>query len=246
MTASLSPAQGLVLSDLHLFTPRSDGVVRFESLHSRLNQMQVLILNGDTFDFRWSEFPDHETTTKAALDWLKALLRNLPKCSIHFVLGNHDCLSTFTQHLPSLANDYPTFHWHDRWLQLGTTIFLHGDCAHRRMDLAGLDRYRAVWQEDEQRSRLASKAYACADGLGLTNLAHRWTFPRRRTLNRIVHYLDRACPSWRRVTRHCYFGHTHIPFSGEVFGGIRFHNTGAALRGVAFKPLTFDLHDPGP
>jgi len=240
------PSQGLVLSDLHLFATRSDGSALFDSLQPQLTRIQVLVLNGDTFDFRWSQFPDHEATIQAALRWLNDLLGRLPQCDVHFVLGNHDCLSAFTQRLLSLAETHPRFRWHDKWLQLGDSLFLHGDCAQQQMDARGLERYRAGWREDQQRGTLASQIYTCADRLGLTSLAHRWRFPRRRTLERIAYYLDRAYPDWRRETRHCYFGHTHLPFSGTIHQRICFHNTGSAIRGMTFNPRAFELRDRGP
>lgn len=232
--------QGLVFSDLHLFAPRSDGATVFERLQPQLANRRTLVLNGDTFDFRWSKFPNHETSTRAALEWLNELLRKNPDCRVHFLSGNHDCLDSFTRNLALLAKAQPRFHWHDTWLRLGQALFLHGDCAQYPMDAAGLDRYRAVWRRDRRRGRLASGAYIAADRLGLTNLAHRWAFPRGRTLTRIVHYLDSVWPQWRREIRHCYFGHTHLPFSGVVFQGIHFHNTGSAIRGMSFNPCTFD------
>jgi UDP-2,3-diacylglucosamine hydrolase len=245
--ARVDPVQGLVLSDLHLFASRSNGNALFGRLHSRLAELKILVLNGDIFDFRWSEFPDHRATTHAALQWLSNLLQQLPACDIHFVIGNHDCLDDFTRHLPDLAGRHPTFHWHEKWLKLGEMMFLHGDAAQCPMDEDGLDRYRAIWRNDRQGGQLAARLYGCCDRLGLTLLAHRWSFPRRRTVRRLAGYLDHACPDWRRDARHCYFGHTHLPFSNELFEGVHFHNTGSAIHGMAFRPYPFKLpvgHQP--
>ena len=53
--------------------------------------------------------------------------------------------------------------------------------------------------------------------------------------------LDDAMPGWRHTTRDCYFGHTHLPFTGYEHEGIVFHNTGSAIRGMSFRPLFFRL-----
>jgi UDP-2,3-diacylglucosamine pyrophosphatase LpxH len=229
--------RGLVVSDLHLFAPRSDGEACWKQIRPKLENCEVLVLNGDTFDFRWSTFPDHASTVRAALAWLTALLSQRPRREVHFVLGNHDCLGSFVRELPEVATAHPNFHWHDQGLQLGALLFIHGDCAQHRMDAAG-------W--DTPRGGLASQAYLVADRLGLTWLAHRWAFPRRRTLARIAYYLDSARPDWRRTVRHCYFGHTHIPFADMVLDGITFHNTGSAVRGMAFCPVSFGLPSSEP
>jgi UDP-2,3-diacylglucosamine pyrophosphatase LpxH len=48
--------RALVVSDLHLFANRSAGDALFEKwFHDvRSSDVSTLVLNGDTFDFRWS------------------------------------------------------------------------------------------------------------------------------------------------------------------------------------------------
>ena len=75
--------RGLVISDLHLFADRSRGWEYLELL--RLDSVEVLVLNGDIVDFRWSILRDIDKTKEAGLDWLNALLRRWPRCDIHFV-----------------------------------------------------------------------------------------------------------------------------------------------------------------
>lgn len=235
---------GLVLSDLHLFARRSQGAAHFESLRDELAEVDVLVLNGDIFDFRWSTLPE-AVTVAAALDWLRALVDRYPRCEIHFVLGNHDCLTTFRDEVVALNARMPRLHCHTNELCLGSALFLHGDCANGKMDAAGLRRRRARWETGRQSSDLAFSAYIAVDRLGITRRAHEWIFPRKRTVRRIAHYLDRALPGWRSQTRDCYFGHTHLPFVGYRYEGIAFHNTGSAVqvRGMGFNPMAFDLPD---
>lgn len=230
--------RGIVVSDLHLFTRRSRAVECLQSLRAELASVDVLVLNGDTFDFRWSTLRDRQATIAAALDWLRALASDLPTCRIHYVLGNHDCLAPFRDQLAALT--LPRLRWHEHFFRLENALFLHGDCAHEPMDPEGLRRYREPWENDRQRGALAAGIYAAIDRLGLTRFAHERHFPHRRTVERIAHYLDRASLNWRDGVRDCYFGHTHRPFSDYRHSGVAFHNSGSAIRGMAFNPLRFE------
>jgi UDP-2,3-diacylglucosamine hydrolase len=202
----------------------------------------LVVLNGDIFDFRWSRLRDLETTVAAALDWLRELSNAYPKCQIHYVLGNHDCLACFREGLSALASTSARLHWHEHGLRLGNALFLHGDCTDEPMDSLALCRYRVRWENDRQRGAFAAAAYLAADRLGITRLTIARHFPRRQTVERLVHHLDQAWPDWRNTTRNCYFGHTHLPFSNYRHDGVAFHNTGSAIRGMAFNPITFEFH----
>lgn len=232
---------GLVLSDLHWFSIRSTGEKCLAVIREDLAAASVIVLNGDTFDFRWSTLGSEEITIAAALDWLRAFVSDHPQAEIHFITGNHDCLAAFTSRLDALAASLPRFHWHETVLQLGGSLFVHGDCAHRPMDAAGLDHYRATWRHDKPRHCLLGHGYRVADRLGITWLAHRSHFTRAKTLARLTWYLDRAVPAWRETTRDCYFGHTHLPFRDHEWEGIRFHNTGSAIGGSPFAPVRFEV-----
>ncbi len=238
---TLGHGQGLVVSDLHFFAKRSHGISCLESLDTALSSAPVLVLNGDTFDFRWSTLANDTETEAEALGWLRRLLVAYPQTEVHFVLGNHDCLPGFVESLKRLAKDHGRFHWHEYCLQIGTSLFLHGDCSQRVMDATGLDRYRQSWRRPSRRGRVATTAYRCSDRMGLTRLVHRWHFPREQTVARVCHYLDDCHPGWRSQILDCYFGHTHLPFAAYTWNGIRFHNTGSGIRGMRFNPLRFDL-----
>lgn len=231
--------RGLVVSDLHLFIRRSRGAACFAALRDELATVDDLVLTGDSFDFRWSTWPDPESTQAAALAWLSQLAGDYPRCDIHFILGNHDCRPGFAAGLKKLAAALPRFHWHEYWLRLGPAAFLHGDCVMGVMDAAALDRYRQGWRQDRHWAAFAA-AYQCVDRLKISRLMHHCHFPRQRTVRRIAHYLDAACPGWRRETQDCYFGHTHLAFTNHEHEGIRFHNTGSAIRGMDFNPLFFE------
>lgn len=235
-------ARGVVVSDLHFFARRSRAGDCFDSVRTSLASAQVLVLNGDIFDFRWSTLADVDSTLDAAIRWLRDLARDFPECEVHYVIGNHDCLTRFRERLDASRPALPRLQCHEQGLRLGDRLFLHGDCAHRWMDPTGLRHYREQWNNDRQHGRLTTTAYLAADRLRLTHAAHAGWFPRRDTVKRLAHYLDQAWPDWRRATRHCYFGHTHLPFSDYRHDGVVFHNTGSAIRGMGFNPIVFEVH----
>ena len=237
----MGPRRGMVLSDLHLFARRSRGMALVKGLKHELAALDLLVLNGDIFDFRWSYHPGRLASQAAAAAWLGRLHDAYPRCQIHLVLGNHDGLVSFQEELARLAPSLARFHWHADCLQLGAALFLHGDCAQARMDARRLAEYRQAWEHKGNRGAWGSGAYRCADWLGLTRLVHQWHFPHQRTVRRIAYYLDHARPGWRREVRDCYFGHTHLPMSRFEFEGVRFHNTGAAVGRLGFHPIFFEL-----
>jgi UDP-2,3-diacylglucosamine hydrolase len=102
-----------VLSDLHLFARRLVGQDCINSLRAELAAAGVLVLNGDIFDFRWSSVRNFEASVAAALDWLRDLPNDFPRCQIHYVLGIHDRLTRFRERLPALAASLPRLHWHE-------------------------------------------------------------------------------------------------------------------------------------
>jgi len=232
--------RGIVISDLHLFARRSRGVARFNAVREELSNADVVVLNGDIFDFRWSTLGDQSKTLPAAMNWLRKLADDLPDCHIHFVVGNHDCTVAFQEELARLASALPRFQWHEYLLRIGPLLFVHGDCAHRHMNHHGLSRFRKLWQRDFTWSPASAVAYECVDRLGITRRVHEWHFPRQRTVERIAFYLDNSCPGWREHTRDCYFGHTHLPFADYEYDGIQFHNTGSAIHNLEFNPIWFE------
>ena len=237
--------RGLVISDLHVFARRSIWTARLESIASELKTVDRLVLNGDTFDFRWST-ASRQATHEKAIAWLRQMVNDLPHCQIHWLAGNHDCQQDFWDQLVAFCREHPRFQCHQTHLILGQAIFLHGDCTLRQMNLEGLRRYRAGWQDDQPHSRAAHAVYRLADCLGLTMLIHHTCFPRKAVVRRLAYFLDQVQPDWRGPIRHCYFGHTHLPFAHHEFQGVRYHNTGSAIHGMEFSPCRFEITQTEP
>ena len=72
--------RGHVLSDLHLFTSRSDGERWEDDIAGAAGEGDFLVLNGDIFDFRWSTLPSVDATLDAAVAWLDRWLVEFPRC----------------------------------------------------------------------------------------------------------------------------------------------------------------------
>ena len=232
---------GLVISDLHLFSPRSEGFERMTALWEEVTRAEVLVLNGDIFDFRWTCLPDETATLKAALEWLNRLMDEFEGSAIHYVLGNHDCLSAFSSSLAELSLQRPVLSCHEHRLLLNRKLFLHGDCANRNMDEPAFIRYRKSWLHHRRQGNIPRALYQVADVSGLSLRFHQCHFPQAATVSRVAHHLDHILPAWREEIDDCYFGHTHRPFSDHSHEGVRFHNTGSGIRGMGFLPMGFGV-----
>ena len=201
---------------------------------------EVLVLNGDLVDFRWSGYPSEKETMEAALRWVEGVIERFEGRAVHYVLGNHDCGLGYREELERLASKHAGFDWNEFRLELGRNLFLHGDCANRRMGGEDLVRFREAWSADRPKGRLSKALYDCVDAMGISESFHRWYFPKAKTVARVAYHLDEVRPEWREEIDHCFFGHTHRPFEGHRHEGVEFHNTGSGIRGMGFRPLTFN------
>lgn len=226
--------RGIVVSDLHLLSSRSEGQDRFGILSERLREVDTLVLNGDIFDFRWAIRP-HAESIPLAMDWLAGLRSEYPELEIHFIPGNHDCLPEFTTRVEALR----AISLHPRRLILGRNLFLHGDAATYRMNDRGFLKFRSPWENDRPRSRWKARFYDFYDAVKLTALTHQIWFRGDAAVRRIAWHLEETAPGWRDEIDHCYFGHTHLPIRDVRNGGVLFHNTGSGIRGMEFSPLEF-------
>ncbi len=239
---SMRKRNGFVISDLHLFAKRSDGQDLFDSVRAKIAAVDVLVLNGDTFDFRWSQLAGEEETIAEAIRWLTALIGGLRVDQRLYVLhGNHDCHAGFAHALDELSATEPRLVVEPRHLILGRNMFLHGDGANWRMDRAGLDRFRDQWSRDRARGNIAARVYGFTDAIGVSKVFHRFYFPTGKTIQRIAFHLDEVQPDWRGEVESVFFGHTHCPFEGIEKDCIRFSNTGSGIRGMGFAPLDFEF-----
>lgn len=230
------------VADLHMFSRRSQTIRYQATIRGVAESAKTLVLGGDVFDFRWTTLPSVPETVAAARDWLVELIESFPQCHFHYVLGNHDFHPLLMDELSRLDEAYSTFSWEKYFLQLGTSLFLHGDVADRFMQHDELVQRRKRWStEHRPAARYRHHLYDAAIGLRLHKFASRVAFPHQRVLDRIHHYCE-GLPGveWEEL-RNVYFGHTHVDIDGLHYKGVTFHNGGAPMKGLPFRVIEADI-----
>jgi len=225
------------VSDLHMFSRRSQAAEHDEALQQAAGRAKTFVLGGDIFDFRWSTLPSTEATVSAAIRWLDELVGAHRTCDFHFVLGNHDCNSRFVDALDKYARKQPNLEPHPYLLRIGKAVFLHGDVAdHPDMCAARLTHRRKHWSRDEKRrGPVKNMLYDWAVHANLHRLCGKMVHPKQKVARRILGYLDRIGQGVESGTEQVYFGHTHQALTSYRHGDVLFHNPGAPIRGLDFR-----------
>lgn len=228
-----------VVSDLHMFCRRSQWEKHLQTIHDAAAVADLFIFNGDSVDFKWSCLPTVRETVEAAVTFFRGLAEQYPKCQFHVNLGNHDHLQAFIAALETLGAELPNFTWHPYYLRINNTVFLHGDVANRKMSHRQLERYRRRWDafHNRRQGQLRNQVYDAAFRAGAHIAISKLAFPHRRTVKRVVAYLEDIGHASTHGVEYVYFGHTHVPISGYQYGGVVFHNGGAPMEGMGFQLL---------
>ena len=217
------------VSDLHLFARRSTAAAHHELLLEHARRCDRVILGGDIFDFRWSTLANRRATADAAIGWLERLLDDLPTQEVHYLLGNHDHVQPMLDALPPLCRTQTRLQWHEYFLRLGETVFLHGDVADRPMNQHRIEqrRLRSLHHGRRRRGRISNAAYQAMLQTRVQHAVPRVVYPRRVAAGRILRYLETI--GQRNGVREIFFGHTHRPVDGYELDGVTFHNAGAPI-----------------
>lgn len=230
--------RGFVVSDLHMFARRCVADIYIPDIRRAAAGSSFLVLNGDIVDFRWTTLPTVEATVDAAIDWLADLVTNFPKCRIHYVLGNHDALEAFAERLESLALHAANFAFYTSHVRIGNALFLHGDMAFPPRQARTI--LRPLHRQIRRRRMPSRKLYHGIVVIGAhksASLLH----SRRFWIRRILSFLNRTLGAVPEGITDVYFGHTHVPFADYEHNGIRFHNTGAAIKGLQMDLRELEL-----
>lgn len=230
---------GFVISDLHIFARSSLYERYLPLLEQAASRHKVVVLNGDTFDFKRSRFSGNSETAREAAAWLSALCLRHPETRFHYLLGNHDCVRPFVDDLRMLEKRCANLRLSEDTLKIGSSLFLHGDVCDLPPGQNDLSILRRKY-EQVQRSSL-SIAFAQLVTYSRINFVEHLRHTRRALAARIMEYLKAAHPDELASTERIYFGHTHVPFQNFHYKGISFSNTGCAVRGLRLAPLTFPL-----
>ncbi|MEX0585543.1 MAG: metallophosphoesterase [Pirellulales bacterium] len=228
------------VSDLHLFANRSRGARHLDAIRQAAERSDLCVLGGDIFDFKWSTLPSGDHTVDAALHWLHDLAASVPRCRMHFLLGNHDFHPGLISRLPGLAQILPNFEWERFYLRQGNTMFLHGDVADRKMTAAHLEERRMRFRH-EPRSPAHHRAYDLIVNAHVHAVLPRAVYPQRIVARRILSYLQDIGHGPETGIEHVYFGHTHRAVSGYRHRGLVFHNGGAPIGCAPYRILELEI-----
>ena len=225
------------VSDLHLLANRSAAGRYLPVIERAAARAGTFVLGGDIFDFRWAIKARAGHPVDKAIDWLEKLTSDCPGCHFHFVLGNHDYHQPFLARLEDFQRNVGNFSWHRYYVRLGSSVFLHGDVADRKMTAQTLAAARARWLHRRRRGPMLSRLY---DLVVLTRVHRPLThvvYPKRIVARRILAYLEDIGHGPGNGVRDVYFGHTHRNLSGYRYRGLTLHNGGAPIKGLKFRVL---------
>ena len=232
------------VSDLHLFARRSRGGEFLEAIRTAATNSGACVFGGDIFDFRWSTLASPQVTLKASIQWLRELVRSVPGCQFHFVVGNHDDHPGLLAELPLLQSELPNFAWERFVLRLGDTVFLHGDVADRKMSHHRLSHRRESFRH-HPRTLWQHRAYHLLVQTRVHQLIPRLVYPKRIVAKRILAYLRSIHLGPEQGVKQVCFGHTHRELDGFALGDVLFHNGGAPIGKSRFRVLELETGGSG-
>lgn len=229
---------GYTVSDLHLFSHRSQGHRYQAAIEAAADKASLFVLNGDIFDFQWSFLASERETLDAAVAWIEALVATRPSCVFVFLIGNHDAVPAYLRALDSLSRRYANLRWQEHIFALGSRRFLHGDSLHGGVTSASLAAYR-----DSCNRKIYGVArrrfYEGITRIGLAAVLHKLVSDRF-ACQRVLRYLRNAYPESLDSVTDVYFGHTHNFLINYPLEGIRFHNCGGPFIGMRFAIQEFE------
>lgn len=229
-----------VVSDLHLYCRRSRWQALLGEVDAAATRARVFVFNGDTLDFKWTQLGSAAATVEAGTAYLTGFLERHAHCRIHLNLGNHDHHALFMDALERIAATYPHFSWDPFLFRHANLVCLHGDAAHFGPRQQHLERYRASWLEKQPAGEALNRLHDWGFHARIQHILPAVVFPEAKTLSRLSAYLEAtACSAADGVDTVCY-GHAHRPVAGVLYRGQRFHNGGAAMRGLPFRVLELD------
>ncbi len=235
-------SNAVFVSDLHLFSKRSTGDLILPELRQRTRQTHTVVLGGDIFDFKWSTHRSDAHSVEGAVRWIEDLLSVNDSCEFHYILGNHDSRPEFVGRLEGIAASHENFQWHRYFARLDHCLFLHGDVADGTLDHGQLDSRRQKFERKKKKTGLWHVAYDMAIHARLHRLAV-LSIREMVVLRRTHEYLDRIGHGKSHGVTDVYFGHTHIELDGIRFEGLRYHNGGAAIKGMKFRIVETTLEE---
>lgn len=235
-------AHGATISDLHMFSHHSRPERYLGRIESAAEQAEVFILNGDIFDFKWSEHGVFSRSVIAASQFLEQLLTRYPSCHFVVILGNHDAVPLYMDTLRQLEQEHANFEWHEFAYVVQDRVFLHGDVIHAGCSNHALRRFRNKLQRPANGHALQRMAHSAVHRSHVPWIAFKM-LPKRILASRILAYLNHEDWLENHSISHVHFDHTHSAFEDFQYRGYLFHNTGSATHGSRLRVVEFPLHE---
>lgn len=232
---------GATVSDLHIFSHHSRSGHYLRQIRETTGSARVFVLNGDIFDFKWSEHGVFSRSVAAATRAIKEMVEEAPECRFLITLGNHDAVPPYKEALVDLADTHHNLDWHEFAVRVGGRIFLHGDVIHAGCTNNALRSFRNKLQHPANGHALQRMAHSAIHRSRVSSVALK-IIPKRILASRILAYLDHEGWLSGGGIRHIYFGHTHHYFEDFQYGGYAFHNCGAATHGARLRIVRFPVN----
>ncbi|PHS06464.1 MAG: hypothetical protein COA78_14215 [Blastopirellula sp.] len=229
------------VSDLHLFSDRSDAHRYDDRLKKTVRDAKTFVLGGDIFDFDWTTLPSVDHTVDAAMDWLGELLSENNDCQFHYLLGNHDCHLPFVNRLQQLSTEVDNLKWDPFYIRLGNSLMMHGDVDNKSANNQSIEKSRTVRMNATKRHALQHRLYDLAIKTRLHKVIGHVANPKKRVASRILGYLENEGQGVESGLENVYFGHTHVVMREYQYQGIHFHNGGAPMPGLKFRIMEMDI-----
>lgn len=235
---------GATVSDLHLFSHHSRPGRYMNVIRETSARADVFVLNGDIFDFKWSEHGVFTSSVTAAERFLESLLEAAPRCRFKVLLGNHDAVPPYMAALERLASVHPNLEWNEFACFVGNRIFLHGDVIHAGRSNKALRRFRSRLRRPANGHAIQRLAHSAVHRSRVPWAAFK-VLPKRILAARILAYLEHENWLGGRPVRDIHFGHTHSDFEDFRYRGYTFHNCGSATHGARLRVVTFPVQGGG-
>ena len=194
-----------------------------EAIRRTAADAQVFVLNGDIFDFKWSEHGVFSSSVVAARRFLTALAESAPSCRFKIILGNHDAVPPYVDALRELTATHENIEWDEFVCLVEDRLFLHGDVIHAGRSNSAVRRFRGRLSKPANGHTLQRLAHSAVHRSRVPWAAYK-VLPKRILASRILAYLEHEDFLNGQPVRHVYFGHTHHDFEDFRYRGYTFHN----------------------
>jgi UDP-2,3-diacylglucosamine pyrophosphatase LpxH len=226
-----SKKQLLVISDLHLLSERSIFTLNLQPLYNIISNKNILVLNGDIFDLKWSIIKKEKVS-----EYINAFFK---KCSeladeVYFIYGNHESYTEQKILIENAVKNLDNVKTYEHYFIFNEHFFTHSDLE------IGKKPARSFKPKMHYKNKTISKIYGFIIFLRIGNLVAKFF-----TANYCapkLHSHNKSIIEQNNI-KNVYFGHTHLPFNNYIYNEITFSNTGSAVKYMGFNPIIVEYEN---